>query len=58
MCDRYHLRFFEQVGHETKYAEVGIHNFFTKYTGKSLSEALIFASINPKYDNRLFMVIP
>ena len=24
-------------------------------TGKSLSEALIFASINPQYDNRLFM---
>ena len=27
-------------------------------TGKSLSEALIFASINPKYDNRLFMELP
>ena len=24
------------------------------YTGKSLSEALIFASTNPQYDNRLF----
>ena len=24
-------------------------------TGKSFSEALIFASINPQYDNRLFM---
>ena len=24
-------------------------------TGKSLSEALIFASINPQYDNRLFI---
>ena len=24
-------------------------------TGKSLSEALIFASTNPKYDNRLFI---
>ena len=24
-------------------------------TGTSLSEALIFASINPQYDNRLFM---
>ena len=24
-------------------------------TGKSLSEALIFASTNPRYDNRLFM---
>jgi hypothetical protein len=29
-----------------------------KSTGKSLSEALIFASINPHFDNRLFMVIP
>ena len=27
-------------------------------TGKSLSEALIFASINPQYDNRLFMELP
>ena len=24
-------------------------------TGKSMSEALIFASTNPKYDNRLFI---
>ena len=24
-------------------------------TGKSLPETLIFASINPQYDNRLFM---
>ena len=27
-------------------------------TGKSLSEALIFASINPQYDNRLFIELP
>ena len=27
-------------------------------TGKSLSEPLIFASINPQYDNRLFMELP
>ena len=27
-------------------------------TGKSLSEALIFASINSQYDNRLFMELP
>ena len=26
--------------------------------GKSLSEILIFASINPQYDNRLFMKLP
>ena len=34
-------------------------NFYTKQrefiTGKSLSEALIFASTNPQYDNRLFI---
>ena len=29
-----------------------------KIKGKSLSEALIFASINPQYDNRLFMELP
>ena len=28
------------------------------FTGKSLSEALIFASINPQYDNRLFIELP
>ena len=27
-------------------------------TGKSLSEALIFASTNPQYDNRLFIELP
>ena len=27
-------------------------------TGKSLSEALIFASIDPQYDDRLFMELP
>ena len=25
------------------------------HTGKSMSEALIFASTNPQYDNRLFI---
>ena len=29
--------------------------FITAITGKSLSEALIFASTNPQYDNRLFI---
>ena len=28
------------------------------YTGKSMSEALIFASTNPQYDNRLFIELP
>ena len=28
---------------------------FTNDTGKSLSEALIFASTNPQYDDRLFI---
>ena len=43
---------------------IEIYKFFTQIldftysnqiTGKSLSEALIFASINTQYDNRLFM---
>ena len=29
-----------------------------KNKGKSFSEALILASPNPKYDNRLFMELP
>ena len=28
---------------------------YERHTGKSLSEALIFASTNPQYDNRLFI---
>jgi hypothetical protein len=43
-----------------------VHRYFAKRqgfdlthqsTGKSLSEALIFASTNPQYDDRLFMKI-
>ena len=30
----------------------------TSFTGKSLSEALIFASTNPQYDYRLFIELP
>ena len=31
---------------------------FVFITGKSMSEALIFASTNPQYDNRLFIELP
>ena len=31
--------------------------FKKMFTGKSLSEALIFASTNPQYDNKLFIVL-
>ena len=37
------------------------HLFFLVFvfiTGKSMSEALIFASTNPQYDNRLFIELP
>ena len=36
------------------------HRYEFKYlcTGKSMSEALIFASTNPQYDNRLFIELP
>ena len=30
-------------------------HFYSRCTGKSISEALIFASTNPQYDNRLFI---
>ena len=33
----------------------GRNAFISSGTGKSLSEALIFASTNPQYDNRLFI---
>ena len=31
-----------------------VTNYLTDSTGKSLSEVLIYSSINPQYDNRLF----
>ena len=34
------------------------HSHLISVTVKSLSEVLIFASINPQYDNRLFMELP
>ena len=39
---------FSMVFAENEFAEL--------LTGKSLSEALIFASTNPQYDDRLFIV--
>ena len=59
--------------HTSRYLNLGAHSKmhrknptprildFTKHTGKSLSEALIFASINPQYDDELqvqYMKIP
>ena len=34
---------------------VKLENTITSTTGKSFSEALILASINPQYDKRLFI---
>ena len=31
---------------------------YFKHTGKSFSEALILASVNPQYDKRLFIEFP
>ena len=39
-------------GHIASVALIGV---WTNLTGKSLSEALIFASTNPQYDDRLFI---
>ena len=32
-----------------------MHKLFVVHTGKSVSEALILESVNPKYDERLFI---
>ena len=46
----------QPVGYETnKYCCVQNRD---SCTGKSLSEALIFASTNPQYDKRLFIELP
>ena len=38
-----------------KFCKLYIVGYWSKCTGKFLSEALIFVSTNPPYDNRLFM---
>ena len=38
-----------------------MHQYYQKkatFTGKSFSEALILASVNPQYDKRLFIEFP
>ena len=49
LLKRYHL----QTRGKCSFGAMGIKNILA-YTGKSLSEALIFASTNPQYDDRLF----
>ena len=54
---------FENISHQsrrhprntshTRFAENKL--FLLQFTGKSLSEALIFASTKPQYDDRLFI---
>ena len=37
------------------FESVNKNDIFNEVTGKSMSEALIFASTNPRYDDRLFI---
>ena len=37
---------------------IGSRHQWISHTGKPLSEALIFASTNPQYDDRLFIDLP
>ena len=43
------------VGSDNKPLIRGNFSFHCHFTGKYLSEALILASTNPQYDNRLFI---
>ena len=47
------LVFVSTLNTDWKYVKKG-----SQITGKSMSEALIFASTNPQYDNRLFIELP
>ena len=38
------------------HSSADVASFWQRFTGKSLSEALIFASTNPQYDEKLFSV--
>jgi hypothetical protein len=40
------------------FESVNKNDIFNEVTGKSMSEALIFASTNPRYDDRLFIELP
>ena len=46
---------FINIGWSFEKLKVISNNFVNDCTGKSLSEALIFASTNPQYDDRLFI---
>ena len=61
------IRISENFGFRARYQSVEFRQTFVKMhvgsntsagTGKSLSEALIFASTNPQYDKRLFIDLP
>ena len=61
-CHTQNQRPFDQsfVFHFFLFFDFFFHNsiilcFLSVYTGKSLSEALILASTNPQYDDRLFI---
>ena len=59
ICRKNLVKQWGQCHYEVTFEFLSTLDFYDfSYTGKSLSEALIFASINPQYDNRLFMELP
>ena len=47
MIVRYHSRFFVRVGHETAYADIGNHHFFTIPMSLSELPKLLRSSVKP-----------
>ena len=46
------------ISHNKNFTLFGWYQNISRYTGKSLSEALILESTNPQYDKRLFIDLP
>ena len=46
------------ISHNKNFTLFGWYQDISRYTGKSLSEALILESTNPQYDKRLFIDLP
>ena len=55
LTGRIELESFEKHYHHHEPYHHHVHHPPPPLTGYSLSEAFIFSSINPKYDNRLFV---
>ena len=53
---RYHSRFFVRIGHETAYADIGNHHFFTKPCHRQTYQKSSRTSVNCQYINAIYVL--